>query len=120
MVRKMIVPLSKIVSMNLNFSDIYKVAQGFSPEAYCYLASYLDLPSQEYLKEYLRKARERKPKIDGHYLTKNLGLKPGRIVGDILEKVYCAKLDGLITDDQEEEFVKKLVSENTFSKVPEQ
>ncbi|MFN3284514.1 MAG: tRNA nucleotidyltransferase, partial [Pseudothermotoga sp.] len=119
MVRRMIVPLSKIVSMKLNFSDIYRVTQGFSPEAYCYLASYLDLPSQEYLKQYLKKAKETKLRINGHFLTKNFGLKPGRIVGDILERVYCAKLDGLITDDQQEEFVKKLLSENTFSKVPE-
>lgn len=120
MVRRMIVPLSKIVSIKLNFSDIYKVTQGFSPEAYCYLASYLDLPSQDYLKQYLKKAKETKLRINGHFLTKNFGLKPGRIVGDILERVYCAKLDGLITDDQQEEFVKKLLSENNFSKVPEQ
>lgn len=120
MVRRMIVPLSKIVSMRLNFSDIYKVTQGFSPEAYCYLASYLDLPSQDYLKQYLKKAKETKLRINGDFLIKNFGLKPGRIVGDVLERVYCAKLDGLITDDQQEEFVKKLLNENTFSKVPEQ
>lgn len=120
MVRKMIVPLSKIVSMKLNFSDIYRVTQGFSAEVYCYLASYLDADSQEYLKQYLKKTKETKVKINGHFLTKNFGLNPGRIVGDVLEKLYCAKLDGIITDDQEEEFIKKLFSENTFSKAPEQ
>ncbi|WP_041083650.1 CBS domain-containing protein [Thermotoga profunda] len=119
-VRKMIVPLSKIVSMRLNFSDIYKVTQGFSPEAYCYLASYLDIDSQGYLKQYLEKSRQTKIKVNGHFLTKNFGINPGRIVGAMLEKVYCAKLDGMITDDQEEEFVKRLLNESISSKALEQ
>ncbi len=120
MVKKMIVPLSKVVLMRLNFSDIHRVTQGFSPQAYCYLASYLDVESQEYLKQYLEKSRQTKLRINGDFLTKNFGLNPGKTVGDILEKLYCAKLDGVITDDQEEEFAKKLISESAFSKVPEQ
>ncbi|HOJ87738.1 MAG TPA: CBS domain-containing protein [Pseudothermotoga sp.] len=117
---KMIVPLSKVVSMRLNFSDIHKMTQGFSSEAYCYLASYLDADSQEYLKEYLKRTAQTKLKIKGNFLTRNLGLNPGRVVGDILERLYCAKLDGIITDDQEEEFVRKLISENISSKALEQ
>ncbi|MGJ8455247.1 CBS domain-containing protein [Pseudothermotoga sp. U03pept] len=119
LVRKMIVPLSKIVSSRLNFSDIHKISKDFTPEAYCYLSSYLDMESQAYLKEFLQRKKATKTKIDGHSLVKNFGLKAGRIVGEILEELFCAKLDGIITDDQEEEFVKKFINEKTSSKALE-
>lgn len=118
-IKKMIVPLSKMISLHMEFSDIYRVTQSFSSEAFCYVASYLDSQAQQYLKEFLEKVKGTRLKINGGYLVKNFNLKPGKLVGDILEKLYCAKLDGVITDESEEEYAKKLI-ESVFSKVPEQ
>lgn len=116
---KMIVPLSKVISNRLNFSDIYKMTKGISPEGFCYVASYLDPESQEYLKQFLVKQRETKLKhVDGRTIMQNFGLKPSRLIGELLEEVYCAKLDGLIDDEQELQFVEKKLKDLTSSKAP--
>jgi len=121
LLKKMIVPLSKVISNKLNFSDIYKMTKGISPEGFCYIAAYLDPESQEYLKQFLTKLRETKLRyVDGRIIVQKFGLKPSRLIGELLEEVYCAKLDGSIDDDQEMQFVEKKLKDLVSSKAPAQ
>jgi tRNA nucleotidyltransferase (CCA-adding enzyme) len=119
LLKKMIVPLSKVISNKLNFSDIYKMTKGISPEGFCYIASYLDPESQEYLKQFLIRQRETKLKhVDGRVIAQNFGLKPSKLIGELIEEVYCAKLDGSIGDEQEMQFAEKKLKDLVSSKAP--
>ncbi|WP_041075589.1 CBS domain-containing protein [Thermotoga caldifontis] len=119
LLKRMIIPLSKVVSNRLNFSDIYKMTKGISPEGFCYIASYLDPESQEYLKQFLERQRNTKlVHVDGRTIVEKFGLKPSRLVGELLEEVYCAKLDGLISDEQELQFVERKLRDLASSKAP--
>lgn len=121
LLKKMIVPLSKVISNKLNFSDIYKMVKGILPEGFCYIAAYLDPESQEYLKQFLNTQKSTKLKyVDGRTIMQRFGLKPSKLVGELLEELYCAKLDGFVSDEQEMEFVERRLRDLAASKVPAQ
>ncbi|AEH50411.1 CBS domain-containing protein [Pseudothermotoga thermarum] len=109
LLKKMIIPLSQMIKLRMNFSDIYKVTHDISPEGFCYIASYLEPDDQEYLKQFLERVSTVKLTISGKDLIDKFGLKPSKKLGEILESIYCAKLDGLIDDSNELEYVKSLI-----------
>ncbi len=119
LLKKMIIPLAQMIKLRMSFSEIYKMTQGISPEGYCYISSYLDFEDQAYLKQFLQKVATTKLRINGKDLVESFGLAPNRRLGEILEAVYCAKLDGEITDEQELDFVREFI-DSTFSKPPGQ
>lgn len=121
LLKKMIVPLSKIISNRLNFSDIHKMVKGISPEGFCYIAAYLDPESQEYFKKFLTVQKSTKLKyVDGKTIMQKFDLKPSKFVGELLEELYCAKLDGSVGDEQEMEFVERKIRDLDVSKAPAQ
>ena len=106
---KMAPIVAEMLKNRLKFSDIYKVVKDLSPEGFCHISSYLDMEDQDYLKEFLKKLKITKlKKVDGSFLIK-LGVKPGKVIGEILDELYSKKLDGEIFD--EEEMAKLLVRE---------
>ena len=108
-VEKIAPVIAEMIENRLKFSDIYKVVKDISPEGFCHISSYLSPEAQEYLKEFLKKLRETKlKKVDGDFLIK-LGMKPGKIIGEILDELYSRKLDEELLD--EEEVAKLLVKE---------
>jgi len=106
---KMAPIVAEMLKNRLKFSDIYKVVKDLSPEGFCHISSYLDMEDQDYLKKFLKKLKITKlEKVDGSFLIK-LGVRPGRVIGEILDDLYSKKLDGEIFD--EEEMAKLLVKE---------
>jgi len=106
---KMAPIVAEMLKNRLKFSDIYKVVKDLSPEGFCHISSYLDMEDQDYLKKFLKKLKITKlERVDGSFLIK-LGVKPGRVIGEILDELYSKKLDGEIFD--EEEMAKLLVKE---------
>ncbi len=99
----------KLIEKRAKFSILYEGLKKVSPEGLCYIASYLTEDGMEYLKTYLKKLKDSKPKkVNGAFLNK-LGVKPGPEMGKIIERVLKAKLDGRISDEDEEDFARKVV-----------
>jgi tRNA nucleotidyltransferase (CCA-adding enzyme) len=92
------------------FSWIYENLKNVSPEGICYIAAYLPKEGRKRLEEYLKKLEISKPvKINGKALMK-MGVKPGPEMGRIIDEVIKAKLDDLITtEDEEIKFVENLL-----------
>ncbi len=117
LLKKMIIPLSQMIKLQMNFSDIFKLTEGISPEAFCYVAAYLNLEDQEYLKRFLKKKEDTKLRINGKDLIQVFGLKANRDLGKILESIYCAKLDDKISDEEELSYARSLI-DSISSKSP--
>lgn len=110
-IRKAIVPISEMISLRMRFSDIYRTTKDFSPEAMCYLASYLSVEDQEYMKAFLEKlSNTHLSEINGKTLISRYQMKPGKRIGRILEQVLCAKLDEEIRTS-ERSYVEKLIKQ---------
>jgi len=94
----------------MKFSDIYKVVGNRSNEGYSYLSAYLNNGQQKIWKGYIMKVRQTKlVKVNGNLLIEKYGFKPGTKIREILEEVYCAKLDGIINDENEEKYLQRIV-----------
>ncbi len=105
---KRVAKMAEDIETAERLSKIHDLIKELSPEGISYVASYLSESGREKLKEYLVKSREMKPKrVNGKYLIK-LGLKPGPEIGSVLDELLKAKLDGLVSD--EEEYVKELIA----------
>jgi tRNA nucleotidyltransferase (CCA-adding enzyme) len=60
-----------------------------------------------HLNEYLNKLRHMKTELTGEYL-RELGVAPGHVYREVLEELLAAKLDGEVTNrEDEEEFVRE-------------
>jgi tRNA nucleotidyltransferase (CCA-adding enzyme) len=83
-----------------------------APELSCY-AVYLatsDVELREALWNYVHEWQKIQPGIDGHTL-RSLGIPPGPIYRDILTRLRGAWLDGLVTNqDEEQAFVQELLA----------
>lgn len=94
----------------MKFCDIYKVVGKRTYEGYHYLSAYLNDTQQKILKEYISKVEETKlTKVNGKLLIERYGFKPGKEIKGILEEIYCAKLDGVIDDKDEENYLRKII-----------
>jgi len=84
-------------------SGIYRLLSPFSRESRFVLSVLTDMDVvRERLDLYERRLSIVAPKIDGHFI-KSLGVPPGPVYGEILEKVRDALLDGQIHGQSEEE-----------------
>lgn len=98
----------------MKLSDIYKVIGKLSHEGYFYLSAYLNDEQQRLWKEYITKVEQTKlVRVNGNLLIEKYGFKPGVKIREVLEKIYCAKLDGIIDDEDEEEFLEKIIRRTT-------
>ncbi|MDN5337827.1 MAG: hypothetical protein PWQ20_897 [Thermotogaceae bacterium] len=95
----------------MKFSDIYKVVGKRSLEGYYYLASYMKEEQQKIFNEYIRKVGKTSLiQVNGKLLIDKYGFKPGEDIKRILEEIYCAKLDGVVNDQNEEEYLKTIIN----------
>lgn len=100
----------EFLSEGMNFSDIYKVVGKRSFEGYYYLASYMKEEQQRIFSEYIQRIEKTTlNKVNGKLLINKYGFKPGEEIKRILEEIYCAKLDGVVNDQNEEEYLKKII-----------
>jgi len=68
-----------------------------------------DTLAREAIQRYVETWRHIRPKTDGHMLQR-LGIKPGPRYGAILARLRTARLDGVITtDEQEDQLLKELI-----------
>jgi len=90
-------------------SSIYRLLHAYSREARFVLSVLTDSkPALERLELYERKLAAVSPSIDGHVL-KALGVPPGPVYREILDRVRDALLDGLVTThDQELDLARSL------------
>ncbi|MCD6442960.1 MAG: CBS domain-containing protein [Thermotogae bacterium] len=94
----------------MKYSDIYKITKGVSYEGFAYLSSYLDDEKREIFKDYLVKLKQvRLKKINGDILIKKYGFKPGPILRDIMDEIFSAKLDGIVRDEDEENYLREKI-----------
>lgn len=94
-------------------SFIYPLVKGVSNETICHFLAYLEGEEEEKFKAHLLKIRDTKlEKIDGNYLIEK-GIKSGKIIGEVLEKILMKKLDGDTRDEEEilEEILASLETE---------
>ncbi|RKX43223.1 MAG: tRNA nucleotidyltransferase [Thermotogae bacterium] len=90
-------------------SCVHKYLKDLSPEGVAFIAAHTDEAGQSRIKEYLRKVSKTKlKKVNGNYLKK-LGIKPGPRMREILEELLSVKLDGKVTDETEEEYLRKIL-----------
>lgn len=91
-------------------STIYRLLEPFSREARFVLSVLTDSELvRQRLDHFERTLSAMQPRVDGHYI-RSLGLPPGPIYGEILERVRDALLDGQIhTPDEERALVRSLV-----------
>lgn len=98
-------------------SQIDEILSGLSEEALLWLVAKQPLV-RTYISRYLRLYRQVKPSLNGRDLIK-LGIRPGKVMGDILSDIRRRKLDGeLTTRDQEEQFVRHWHENKENSKKP--
>ena len=82
-------------------SFVYPLVKGVSNETICHFLAYLRGEEEERFKAHLLKIRDTKlEKIDGNYLIEK-GIKSGKIIGEVLEKILMKKLDGDTRNEEE-------------------
>ena len=97
--------LSKKTRFKSNF-DIYKFFKTAPKES---IIAYLALTGSEEAQKYLDKLQNIKLSINGKTLMK-LGYKEGKLIGETLDKILEAKINGLVSTKQEQlELAKKLL-----------
>jgi tRNA nucleotidyltransferase (CCA-adding enzyme) len=103
--------LNKVSSAKKN-SEVFNVLNALDEEHLLFLSA---LPEEEAVRNrvlsYLKDWRFVKPLVDGDDL-KQLGLAPGPVFKELLDKVKCAIIDGELADDREEQllYVRKLAN----------
>lgn len=100
-----------LATPELQPSAIYRLLEGYSPQAILALALASDSPLvAERLHLYLNKLRYVKISLDGEAL-KRMGIPPGPQLGEIIRALKDARLDGKVkTRKEEEELVRKWLS----------
>ncbi len=73
-----------------------------------FLNSQLDDERDRSFEEYLKRLKGTKLAIDGEHLKRVYGLKEGPEIREILDALYCARLDGLEIE-KEDGFVKNFL-----------
>lgn len=99
----------EVLESDAPLSSVHNYLKDLSPEAIAFVAAHTEEAGQSRLKWYLRRVSEtRLVNVNGNYL-KRLGIEPGPRMREILETLFKAKLDGKVSDDNEEEFLKKIL-----------
>lgn len=89
-----IIPVKSLIENRYPFSDIYKVCGKSNPYIYSHISAYLDEDEQNYLLSYIDTVlNTRIEKVTGKYLMERYQLKAGPILNNILEELFCLKLD---------------------------
>lgn len=96
----------------VRFSEIDKLINGWEKESQIYLLLLLKNEKiWEQIVSYLDRKEKIKLDINGNDL-KELGIKPGPVYKEILDKLYVLKLDGIVRDkDDELNMAKKMIKE---------
>jgi len=102
--------LINLAQNNLPRSKIYHLLRYYSLEALITVDISANIPAvHEYIQLFLTELRHNKVALNGKDLLK-LGIKPGPVMGDILEILMEARLDGRVSTSQQEiELVEKLI-----------
>ncbi len=100
---KRIEVIASFVNKEMNFSDIYMLVEGISPEGIAYLGSYLDENGREYFKEYLRTRKRVSLKyVSGKRLVTEYKIKDGDRIQEIINNAVKLYLDGVIKNEEDE------------------
>ena len=103
--------ISELTASDMLPSTIYRLLHPFSREALFVLSVLTD---SELVRErtslYERELAKAEPVISGHYL-KEIGVTPGPIYGEILERVRDALLDGQVSGLEEEQALARRLAE---------
>ena len=95
--------VSSLEATNLKPSQVYSILHGYIPAAIIAISLASDSPTvTPNIQAYLTRLRYVRPALTGEDLTK-MGLAPGPRISEILERLRVAKLDGEVTNRQEEE-----------------
>jgi tRNA nucleotidyltransferase (CCA-adding enzyme) len=95
--------LHNLSTAGLKPSDIYQLLQGYSTTAIQANALACESPiASQHLNLYLNKLRYVKPLLDGRDLKK-MGVPAGPRIGEVLNTIQKAKLDGKVRTRQDEE-----------------
>ena len=94
--------LSQTTWQTVPFSEIDRKLHGASPALCVYCMAKVHEDGRSRLRQYFLKRRTVQPVITGKTL-KDMGLKPGAVFTEILEKIYAMYLDGLLQTPEEEQ-----------------
>ncbi len=86
-------------------SGFHKLILSRRPELLNYVDSTLTGEMVDRFEDYLKRVEEVRLSINGDVLKTDFGLKEGPAMREVLEALYCARLDGL-SREREEEFVR--------------
>ena len=116
MFRDLPAQLEKFNWQEIPNSDIYYFWKKYPIETIiCAMSVITDRDIKNSIHKYYTKLKDIKLIIDGNYL-KSLGIEKGRILGEILEMILLAKLNGEIqTFEEEKELAKKLMDDKFFT-----
>ena len=87
-------------------SQFYRSLKTNKPEILNFVNSYLDEQEDLLFLAYLKKLNDTKLSINGNVLKTRYGMREGPEIRDVLDELFCARLDGL-TKDKEDEFVRE-------------
>lgn len=94
-------------------SHIYRLLKPFGRGERFVLSVLTDAgPARERLDLYERELSAARPRVDGHYL-RSLGVPPGPIYGEILERLRDALLDGEVRTEEEEQALARTLAEGS-------
>jgi tRNA nucleotidyltransferase (CCA-adding enzyme) len=114
MYRNLSFELDKINWLDIPNSDIYYFWKKYPIETIvCAMSSINDKNIKKAIINYCTKLKDIKLEIDGTYL-KNMGVEKGRKLGETLEILLLAKLNGEINNFQEEEELAKKITTGKF------
>jgi len=89
-------------------SEYHRMIKSKKAETLNFLNSQLDDERDRSFEEYLKRLKGTKLAIDGEHLKRVYGLKEGPEIREILDALYCARLDGLEIE-KEDGFVKNFL-----------
>ncbi|UCB43264.1 MAG: CCA tRNA nucleotidyltransferase [Dehalococcoidales bacterium] len=95
--------IASLATPSLKPSRIYEVLHGYSPSAITATSLAADSPeASRNIHQYLTRLRYIKPALTGEDL-KSMGLVPGSRISEILKRLRVARMDGEVSNRQEEE-----------------
>ncbi len=104
------------LSLDLSAVEIYRILHDLNTEKIILLLGKRDdFEIKNKIKYYLHELKDTELNIDGNNLIE-MGLRPGPVIQKVLDRIWNAKLNGLITTEKEErEYAKKIINELKWS-----
>ncbi len=102
---------------SLRFSDLAQMVLSLPRESYPLLVTLLDEDRiRQRFRDILRGIRENRPSVSGKYI-KSLGYKPGPVYREALTELWRARLDGIVSSEEEEkEFLREYLKKQRGDK----